>query len=437
MLYVAWGYPPSRSGGVYRALATANRFVARGWDVTILTADRDTFIRYTGADLSLEARVHPDIEIVRVPFSWPVQEADLRKWSRLRAVRPQWWLKTRAWRDRLPFPEVTYGPWRAPLEAAALEVHRKRPVDLVVATANPNVDFTAAYRLHREHGVPYVMDYRDAWLLDVFSGARLHSRTSRAARWERRLVQSAAEVWFVNQPILDWHAELYPAHRDKMHSVANGFDAELAPAVHERGAVGDRRLVFGYIGTMSKKVPLLEFVRGWRIARAQSPAVADGSAHFHGYLGYYAVPEPSMAKLISGAEDDDVRYDGPVHKGEIGKVYDTFDILLLMLGSGRYVTSGKIFEYLATGLPIVSVHDPANAASDVLQGHPLWFPAASLAQDDIAAALIAAAEAARTAGREVRHEALAFGARYQRELQLDPRIDALAATVASRSGASA
>ena len=431
LLYVAWGFPPSRSGGVYRALATANRFAVNGWDVTVLTADRETFERHTGVDPSLEERVDPRIEVVRVPFSWPVQETDLRQWSRFRATRPQWWLKSRIVRDRRPFPEVTYGPWRRPIEAAAEAVHTQHPVDLVVATANPNVSYTAAYHLHRKHGVPYVMDYRDAWQLDVFSGDRLHSPRSRVARWEKRLVHAAAEVWFVNRPILDWHAGLYPDAAGRMHTVANGFDAELAPAIHDRKPTGDRPLVFGYIGTMSPKVPLLQFVRGWRRARESSPAVATAATRLHGYLGYYAVPETTMARLVTGAADDDVSYEGPVGKGDVGKVYDSFDVLLLILGTGRYVTSGKVYEYLATGLPIVSVHDPGNAASDVLQGYPLWFPAASLDADDVADAIRRAAEAAGTADEAVRRRAREFGAVYQRELQLDPRIEALSALAAT------
>ena len=43
LLYVAWGFPPCRGSGVYRALATANAFAAGGWDVTVLTVEREVF----------------------------------------------------------------------------------------------------------------------------------------------------------------------------------------------------------------------------------------------------------------------------------------------------------------------------------------------------------------------------------------------------------
>jgi glycosyltransferase involved in cell wall biosynthesis len=434
LLFVAWGFPPCRGGGVYRALATANRFAQRGWDVTVLTAERETFLRFTGADLTLEDRIDPRIEIVRVPFSWPVHEADLRRWSRFRAAAPRLWSKLRARRDRLPFPEVGYGPWRRTIESAAERIHRDRPVDLVLATANPHVAFTAAWRLHRRHGVPYVMDYRDAWLLDVFSGARLHPPRSRAARWERRLIDGAREVWFVNDPIRRWHERLYPRRAARMHTVANGYDPELAPALHDRGPVTDRPLVFGYIGTVSPKVPLAEFVDGWRLAREHGDDLRDAEARIHGYLGYYAQPRPDLLSIITSASDAGVSYRGPVGKAGIGAVYDTLDVQLLILGAGAYVTSGKIFEYLATGLPIVSVHDPGNAATDVLRGHPLWFPVAELTPGTIAKALSDAAHAARHADVETRRKAREFGRLYRRDLQLDPRIDALRSTVVAGSG---
>ncbi|MBT9405145.1 hypothetical protein KBY50_26115, partial [Salmonella enterica subsp. enterica serovar Typhimurium] len=59
LLYVAWGYPPSRGSGVYRAWATANAFARAGWKVTVLTVPREVFEMSTGVDLTLEAQVDP------------------------------------------------------------------------------------------------------------------------------------------------------------------------------------------------------------------------------------------------------------------------------------------------------------------------------------------------------------------------------------------
>ena len=433
LLFVAWGFPPCRSGGVYRALATVNAFAAVGWDVTVITAPRETFEHFTGVDPSMEERVDPRVRVVRVPFDWPVHETDLRKWSRVRARVPSLWRKARNRLDTLPFPEIGYGPWRPRIEEAALRVHAEHPVDLTLATANPNVDFAPGALLHKRFGVPYVMDYRDAWLLDVFSGAPLFGDRSRQARAERRLIRSAQEVWFVNEPIAQWHRARYPEQADRMHVVANGYDREFAPSPRGRTSPPDRPLVFGYIGTVSGKVPLEDFLAGWRLAKERSPLVREARAEIHGYLGYYATRNPAQARLLEEFRDAGVTYEGPVPKAEIAQVYDRFDVDLLILGTGRYVTSGKVYEYIASGLPIVSVHDPGNAASDVLRGHPRWFPAGDLSPEAVADALVAAAHSAREATPETLAATTRFAEGYSRDLQLRPRVEALSRLVGHRN----
>lgn len=425
LLFVVWGFPPCRGSGVYRALATANGFAQDGWDVTVLTCEREVFFTYTGADPALEPLVDPRVEVVRVPFEWPALDPDVSNYSAFRALTPRLWAKSRVRRDEIPFPERGYGPWRGELEQAAERIHAAHPVDLVLSTANPNVTFSAAWQLHSNHGVPYVMDYRDAWSLNVFSGARIVEAGSRAGRWEKRLMDSAREVWFVNEPLRAWHADVYPSTGDRMHVVANGYDAEFAPA--PAGAAPDpaNGLTFGYLGTVAGQVPLVPFVEGWRMARERSELIARSRAEFHGYLGHYQAPNPVMQSAIQSAGDVAVRYAGPASKTRVREVYAGFDVCLLVLGTGRYVTSGKVFEYLATGLPVVSVHDPGNAATDVLRGYPLWFPIAELTAEAIADAIVAAGEAAVTVTAETRREAVAFADAFRRDRQLQPRVKAL------------
>ncbi|MDN5791142.1 MAG: glycosyl transferase [Micrococcales bacterium] len=429
VVYVAWGFPPCRGGGVYRALATANRFAESGFRVTVLTATRETFTRYTGADTSLEALVNPRIRVVRVPFDWPALDADIRQWSLARAFAPRLWRKARAKLDVRDFPEIGYGPWKRPLTEAAQQVHDADPVDLVVASANPNVDFAVAEYLNDHHDVPYVMDYRDAWTLDVFDGHQVHPDGSRVALLENKLLGGAREVWFVNEPIRAWHQRRYPAIASRMHVVANGYDPDFAPAPQLATRESRQPLRFGYIGTVSNKVPLGEFAAGWSLARARDPDLADATAEIWGYLGFYSTPSPGLVRLIEAHTDDGLAYVGPLPKQRVREVYDTFDALLLILAAGIYVTSGKVFEYTASALPIVSVHDPLNAASDVLRDYPLWFPVSDLEPESVARALEAATEAARSASPAVRERCRAFSQQYSRDLQLAPRVSALAASL--------
>lgn len=386
----------------------------------MLTADEESFGNYTGTDPSLLEQIDPRVDVVRIPFTRAATDPRIHEWSRFRIEAPNVWTGLQNLRATLTFPEPKYGQWRPSLEAAAVAVHARKRVDLTVATANPHVDFVAAHALGRR-GVPYVMDYRDAWQLDVFSGQRLTRPHGRVDRWERRLVSAAREVWFVNEPIAEWHRRLYPEASDRIAVVPNGHDGNVRP----RDAAppqGPPR--FGYIGTVSTRVPVAELAQGWRVARDRGGVMAGATADVYGYVGFDDAPSHQRG-LLAEAEHVGISFRGPVRKALVPEMYGTFDALLLVLGTGRYVTSGKVYEYMATGLPIVSVHDPGNAASDVLRDYPLWFPAASLAPDDVADALEAAAADVRSPDERRRKEAATWHERTARETVLAERIDVL------------
>ena len=366
-----------------------------------------------------------------MPFSSPAFDNDLRRWSRWRAEAPELWNGYQARRGQRSFPERNYGGWRRTLEEAARRIHSEHPVDLAIGTANPNVDFIPGWTLNREHGVPHVLDHRDAWSLDIYSGRRIVERRSPAGRWEDELIRSAHQVWFVNQPIRDWHAEQHPLATDRFLVVENGYDVPLeAPDTGD--ALPRTSLTFGYIGTISGAIPVAELVAGWALARERSPLVAASRLHLHGYLNHMGVPGENFTRALDSFAENDIQYLGPVPRAEVGRVYGTFDALVLTFGAGRYITGGKVYEYASTGLPIVSVHDPVNETSRILADHPGWHGAASLSPSDVADAIIATAEAAATQSDAERRAVQEHARRFARSAQLEPRIADLEKLVASR-----
>lgn len=423
VLYVAWGYPPSRGAGMYRALATANAFAREGWRVTVLTATRDTFERLTGADPEAEAKIDPRVEVVRIPFDPQRGGDDLAKWPRLRVSSPPLWNFIRNLRARWGFPEKNYGTWARPLARAARAIHRSHPVSLVVGSANPNVDFVPGQVLHRRAKVPYVMDHRDAWHLDVYTGKTVETHKGSRAL-ERRLLEDAMEAWFVNEPIRDWHATQFPHRAEHFHVVSNGYDPEFIDADHTRRP-DSAALVFGYLGTIYGPIPLKETLDAWRLARRRSTLVADARLEFFGRLGHFSDADSDTAALLEAYADDAVSYRGPVSKTQVSRVYQELDALLLIISHSRYVTSGKVFEYAATGLPIAALHHPETATSTVLRGRPMWFPATAVSVEDFADAIIATAEAAATMSPGDLAAATAWSHHLARDEQLLPRIRAL------------
>lgn len=425
LLYTAWSFPPSRAGGVYRALATVNAFAAAGWDVTVLTVPRNIFLNSTGADFRLEEQVAPGVRVVRDEPNVQAYQNNIGQWSWARARHPELFKLADLRRDFRHFPEPNYGRWRPSLERAAEAVHREHAVDLAIGTANPHVDFIPGWHLNRRYGVPYVMDYRDAWQLDVFTGRKLITALPAVNRWEQRLMASAAEIWFVNEPIREWHAKAHPTTASKMVVVANGFEEygdSLAVSPREGS---DRELIFGYIGTITDKVPFRELVDGWQLAKARGGAMSNARLVLRGYLGHFGTVSDRLQRDLDRARPLGISYDGPVSKAEIASTYAGFDALVLALGTGRYVTSGKVYEYAATGMPVAAIHDPGNAASDVLRGTPVHVPVAQVTPTAIADALEETARRALAQTATARAQAQRVAAKYSRDAQLAPRIRAL------------
>jgi len=252
VLYVAWGFPPHQGPGVRRSLATVAELVRQGHRVTVLTADLATFDVVFGGDLSLLDEIPEAVRVVRVAMAAQPRDPLLNRWPPARIEDPKaWWDKVAKEQVRA-FPEAVYGTWQPRAEAVAHRIHELDPVDLVIATGDPYVDFSVALRLHVDHGVPFVLDDRESWLLDpeTFAPETLAPETlapetpapetltprplgARILPWLEFALSQAVRVWFASPAIADWHRNRFPLYADRIRVVQTGADSELAPALHD------------------------------------------------------------------------------------------------------------------------------------------------------------------------------------------------------------
>ena len=230
LIYLAIGFPPAAKSCAYRMRETANQFCAQGWDVTVVTISQEAWEREYGLDHTLSAGVDPRVEIVELPLVREDLETDIRAFSEARSLNPQQWIKDLRERALKSFPEPVFGGWRDALEEGLLRVHRARPADLLLTTCAPYVNIAATRRLWKEAGVPYAMDFRDGWSVDVIGGGEAFARSSVSGRWESELLADAVSIWFVNDPIIGFYRERYPELVDKMRVVRNGYDQDSVPA---------------------------------------------------------------------------------------------------------------------------------------------------------------------------------------------------------------
>jgi glycosyltransferase involved in cell wall biosynthesis len=302
-----------------------------------------------------------------------------------------------------------------------------------MTTCNPYVNIAATCRLWDEAKVPYVIDFRDGWSIDVIGGGEAFPKDSVAGRWEKRVLANALRIWCVNDPIADFYRRRYPKLASRVRVARNGYDAESVP---DHDQPRDRRagLVFGYLGSVNFPVDTLDTVlAAWRMARRADPLIAQSRFDVRGHIGAGAYRGATAhAALLAEAAEDGVTFGGPVPKAEVRSVYESWDVLVLVLVGGVYVTSGKVYEVAASGLPIVSAHEIDHDASRVLAGHPLWTGAVGLNSKALAASFSKAARMALEATPEQRHQAREHARRYLRSAQLAPAVEEVTEAVRSQ-----
>ena len=353
--------------------AMANAFAESGWDVTAVSLADSSWEIENGADQSLLVGLNPAVDRALVNLRREDFEPIIGRWTPLHARNPDRWKTQFLKRTTRDFPEKIFGAWRTPLIEAVSAVYRKKPADLLIVSPAPYTTLAVAEALHRQFSIPYVVDYRDGWSVDVVNGGSAFDVGSKQDRIEREILKNASAAWFVNEPIMEFYKDRYPESSTKFSVVRNGYDAsavaEITPHIPAPSP-----LSIGYLGTLNLTIPQLKnLLEGWRVARESVPGLREATLEFRGHVGAgYASGAGGHARLISEYEGCGVSYGGAVAKADVAAVYSRWNALVLALIGGEYVTSGKVYEYMATGLPILSVHEANHAACDVLDGYPLW-----------------------------------------------------------------
>lgn len=414
---VAFYFPPARASGVFRARALANHLVASGWRVTVLTAEAAFFEDVLQqADRSLLEAIDPAVEVVRVPFPDARFDRRLRFHGWFRGNFPRWAERRMEKRALRRFPDP-YALWIDPAVNALRARHAVAPIDVLVATGNPFSSFEVVRTASEEEGVPYVLDYRDAWTLDQFAEQEAFPPDASVWSAEEAVIDGAARIVFVNAAQREWYGQRYAASDGRMTVVENGFDPELLGDTDEVRPVGTP-LRFGYIGTITRHLPWTELFDAWRKVR-EHPELRDAVIDLYGYVGFFSHSRGGISALLPSEDDSErVTYHGPLPKGAVGDAYRALDVLLLVTPSSRYVTCQKVYEYMAFGKPIVSINDPRADARAPLRGYPLSFEVDRLDPDMIGNALVAAAGAAREADPELGRRSLEHAAIFARDRRM-------------------
>jgi glycosyltransferase involved in cell wall biosynthesis len=360
-LLVGYHYFPENNGGVQR-LAALKKYLPRfGVDVNLLT-HRGT-IKATASDDS--DNVVRAFDITRHGMPLPVFLA-----YRL-LQRVMRYLGARGAR---------YTLWRRnAIRRAERLVGAQRP-DVIVATYPPTETIEVALTICRRFDIPLVVDFRDGLVFEPLDPSLF--KLPRIARFLRRLdeqvIEKASAVVTVSEPISDYYRARQVA---RVETIANGFDPD-----EFRGTAMPRPVTF--------RDDRINIVHTGRLGRSRVGTRIDamlkalhsfdeGEADRRILLHFFGVYSPEESRLLQPFVDRGlVLMHGLVSRAESLALQRHADVLLLVTAVGqRSVATGKLFEYLGAGKPILALTAGTEAEAIVRDTGAGWV----VAPDDPAA----------------------------------------------------
>lgn len=356
VLVVAFEFPPTGGIGAVRIGKFAKYLPEFGWEPMVLTADRPEAAPQTlpvetdGANVFraesfiLSSVVYDGLggEEHLSPYSTPKGA----RWRRLahRALKLLKPIYTLPVLERLVADPIGWYYYGTKL---GQQILRSSHVDVIFSSSNPPTAHFIAAHLHRKTGIPWVAEFRDLWVDPYNARSRAYEFVER--QLEKTVLRGAALLVAASEP----HARLLEAFHHKQTAVIhNGFDDE---DYRERVPLLPKFTVT-YTGNIypGKRDPSVLF-------QAISAMKREGQVS----------PDDFEVRLLGGKTLENLRATANrLDLGDMVKIcgrvpfresirhqQESTALLLLEWDDPRAagVYSGKVFEYLGAGRPIIAI----------------------------------------------------------------------------------
>ncbi|MEN1959486.1 glycosyltransferase [Luteimonas sp. MJ246] len=346
IVIVTYNWPPRNAIGTHRPYSWAKAWAKNGAQVMVITAQKQAF----DEPLDLELPAIPGVQVVEVPYMRGAgHAASLLGAGRIKAAAKKYWTILRKLSGR-----TLQARDRWAVDAEEFARLASSDADIVVSTYGPAAAHVIASKMKAANpAIKWVADYRDPWSNNrEFSLAQQSSERA----LERNTIESADFVTTVSPSLV---VELERFLGKRVELVPNGFDLDEDAVIEalsrdtRRPVNSPMRIVYTgmlYAGTRDPQ-PLLT-------ALAE---LSDAGHIKHGDItvDFYGARVELAAKLASnGRYGPFVRIFGHVTRDVALRAQRSADLLLLLEGSGeesRGVLTGKIFEYICSGRPILCI----------------------------------------------------------------------------------
>lgn len=372
VLIISYYFPPDRAIGGKRIAAFCRHLPAHGFEPTVLTVDEGSCIA-----VDPTVAVPPGTSVVRVkphktPLDWyrknrskraaspemnssPKAQADAaqptstvsRSWIRKNLLAALW------------IPDEQWG-WYSPAVRAGRSIIESARPDIILSSGPPWTAHRVASSLSGKFSLPWIADFRDAWVSDPW---RVYAQDSQGLpkwrdkidyrmedRWLRTAALTVCATQNLKSSLLSTHPDV-PA--DKLTVISNGFDDLKIAVTSPNGRSRSRQLL--HLGSLYAGRRIDTFCKAFELLVQSNPQeYSDLKLTFLGYSPQFAIDSaqtsaPQMWR--AGA----IEFLPPTNWLEAQKRSGQASVLLVFQGEHPTAIPAKFFEYLQTGNPIVAI----------------------------------------------------------------------------------
>ncbi|MBK9242957.1 MAG: glycosyltransferase [Acidobacteria bacterium] len=359
ILMMACYFPPMVAPGCARSVGFASYLPQFGLNPTVLTSP--TLFGYLNDPAQFDP-VASGIEVHRpASDAWSRYEASSQRRLRLPLAPREHRTITRRLRRASETPDLSDAGWA--LLGACLDLVERTDAAAIWATAPPFAWIKIAAEASRISGVPLILDYRDPLTYGALAAWENEAARQAGLWWECRVLGQAARVVFASDMTRERMAELYPDLSTRFLTIPSGFD-RAAPIAPPGPVVSRSRMAIAFVGSLYAHRPPDAFLQALRLVVDTHPEVA-ASIHVE-FVGRCESAREAAASLDLDAW---VTATPTVPVAHSRRRMREADVLLLLQTRDDQsdCVSGKVYEYLAAGRPILAVVTPGGANDRLLR----------------------------------------------------------------------
>lgn len=364
VLIITYYWPPSGGSGVQRWVKFVKYLPQFEIDPVILTVSNPT---YASLDESLENDIPGTTLVYKTKSLEPFGlYSALSGKSKSEVAKPSTQIesstslttKMASWiRANIFIPDARIG-WIPTARRKALKLIEEHDIQTIITTGPPHSTHLIGKYLKERKPLKWIADFRDPWTKIFYN--QLLPKTqlirNKDLKLERSVLKSVDEVIVISPSMSDLQKNITAR---SYHMIPNGFDHEDFKNPKSKHIKNDT-FTIRHIGTLSEAaIPTALFK-----ALEQLPEQFNYRLEFIGNVHEHVRELAQKSKI-----NDRVVFSDYLPHSKAIEMMATSDLLLLVIPDVEHnelILTGKIFEYIAVGKPILMIGPAQGDASHIL-----------------------------------------------------------------------